>query len=158
MIISYLRWTYFPHCYITYVIICLLGMVLLYELGVYFIALKILFTSPACYCSHKSECIFYHIGKWLIDLACEYNKAFSNCILYCTENCSQLILLKNCIVITCAWLLVLCLVWKSSFFAKFVCYKLFKNFSYSNLKKFFKICKLYTSKYSKKKKKTSKIF
>ena len=33
------------------------------------------------------------------------------------------------------------------FFVKFVCYKFFKNFNYSTLKKFFKVFKLYISKY-----------
>ena len=43
-----------------------------------------------------------------------------------------------------------------NFFAKFICYKFFKNFNYGNLKKIFKIFKQYTSKYSKKH--TSKFF
>ena len=41
-------------------------------------------------------------------------------------------------------------VWQASFLAKFVCFKFSNNFSYSNLKKFIKIFKLYTLKYSKK--------
>ena len=88
------------------------------------------------------------------------------CVLYCTLLRDLLYIMSWSIWIWLAfWYLVNCimpanllafffeisLVVKliAKFFAKFICYKFFKNFNYSNFKKIFKIFKLYISKYSK---------